>query len=76
VHGASGVNVEGNVAYNNYGHCYYLEDGVEENNKFTRNVGLLSHPKTWGDHHGTDASEGYSTFWITSNYSSSFHPIL
>ena len=31
IHGTNGVQVLRNVAYNIRGHCYYLEDGVEEN---------------------------------------------
>jgi hypothetical protein len=31
IHGTNGVQVLRNVAYNVRGHCYYLEDGVEEN---------------------------------------------
>jgi cell migration-inducing and hyaluronan-binding protein len=27
VHGTNNVRVENNVAYNNVGHCYFLEDG-------------------------------------------------
>ena len=29
VHGTHGVNVINNVAYNTFGHCYFLEDGGE-----------------------------------------------
>ena len=29
VHGTHGVNVVNNVAYNTFGHCYFLEDGGE-----------------------------------------------
>jgi cell migration-inducing and hyaluronan-binding protein len=40
------VRVENNVAYNNVGHCYFLEDGVEHGNQYLRNLGMLTrcHP--------------------------------
>ena len=31
-----------NVAYNTYGHCYFMEDGGEKNNTFHHNLGLLT----------------------------------
>ena len=40
VHGTHGVTVENNVAYNTFGHCYFLEDGGEKNNTLYRNLGL------------------------------------
>jgi len=35
-----------NVAYNNVGHCYFLEDGVEHGNQYISNLGMLTkcHP--------------------------------
>src|SRR5262249_32962319 len=46
VHGTNNVRVENNVAYNNVGHCYFLEDGVEHGNQYVKNMGLLTkwHP--------------------------------
>jgi hypothetical protein len=46
VHGTNYLNVENNVTYNNIGHCFFLEDGVEHDNQFVRNLGILSkcHP--------------------------------
>lgn len=32
------------MGYDIPGHCYYLEDGVEERNSFTRNLGAHIHP--------------------------------
>ena len=40
VHGTNDATVSGNVAYNVQGHCYYLEDGVEENNVLSFNLGV------------------------------------
>ncbi len=46
VHGSHGVKLEDNVAYNNSGHCYFLEDGGEQNNTFTHNIGIKTKPST------------------------------
>eukprot|EP01113_Clastostelium_recurvatum_P021132 TRINITY_DN2500_c0_g2_i1.p1 TRINITY_DN2500_c0_g2~~TRINITY_DN2500_c0_g2_i1.p1 ORF type:complete len:464 (+),score=89.00 TRINITY_DN2500_c0_g2_i1:87-1478(+) len=37
IHGTSGVKLTENTAYNAIGHCYFLEDGVEENNTISFN---------------------------------------
>jgi cell migration-inducing and hyaluronan-binding protein len=42
VHGTNDVRVENNVAYNNVGHCYFLEDGVEHGNEYIGNLGILT----------------------------------
>src|SRR5678810_1192139 len=34
VHGTNYLSVENNVTYNNIGHCFFLEDGVEHGNQF------------------------------------------
>jgi hypothetical protein len=46
VHGTNYLNVENNVTYNNIGHCFFLEDGVEHDNQYVRNLGILTkcHP--------------------------------
>ena len=46
VHGTNYVSVENNVTYNNIGHCFFLEDGVEHDNQFVHNLGILTkcHP--------------------------------
>ena len=38
--------VENNVTYNNIGHCFFLEDGIEHGNQFVHNLGILTkcHP--------------------------------
>src|SRR6185295_18063091 len=41
VHGTNDIRVENNVAYNNVGHCYFLEDGVEHGNQYLNNLGML-----------------------------------
>jgi cell migration-inducing and hyaluronan-binding protein len=42
VHGTNNIRVENNVAYNNVGHCYFLEDGVEHSNQYLNNLGILT----------------------------------
>jgi cell migration-inducing and hyaluronan-binding protein len=46
VHGTNFLDVENNVTYNNIGHCFFLEDGVEHGNQFVHNLGILTkcHP--------------------------------
>eukprot|EP00934_Nitzschia_sp_Nitz4_P002604 Nitzschia sp. Nitz4//scaffold396_size11502//5699//11254//NITZ4_009037-RA/size11502-snap-gene-0.7-mRNA-1//-1//CDS//3329550271//2594//frame0 len=43
VHGTNGVTVTENVAYNASGFCYYLEDGVEEENILSFNLAAHIH---------------------------------
>jgi len=38
IHGTNGTRLSRNVAYNSVGMCYYIEDGVEENNLFEYNL--------------------------------------
>jgi cell migration-inducing and hyaluronan-binding protein len=42
VHGTNHIRVENNVAYNNVGHCYFLEDGIEHSNQYLNNLGILT----------------------------------
>jgi cell migration-inducing and hyaluronan-binding protein len=46
VHGTDNLLVENNVTYNNVGHCFFLEDGIETGNQFIRNLGIQTkcHP--------------------------------
>jgi len=40
VHGTNYLQVENNVTYNNVGHCFFLEDGIEHDNQFVRNLAI------------------------------------
>ena len=40
VHGTNNLRVENNVTYNNVGHCFFLEDGIETGNQFVRNLAI------------------------------------
>ncbi len=46
VHGTNYLRIENNVTYNNVGHCFFLEDGIEHGNEFVRNLGIQTkcHP--------------------------------
>jgi cell migration-inducing and hyaluronan-binding protein len=40
VHGTNDVRVENNVTYNTVGHCFFLEDGIEQGNQFVHNLAI------------------------------------
>jgi len=44
IHGTNSTQVTGNTAFNIMGHAFYLEDGVEENNKLYYNLVAHVHP--------------------------------
>jgi len=46
VHGTNNLRIENNVTYNNVGHCFFLEDGIETGNEFVRNLAIQTkcHP--------------------------------
>jgi hypothetical protein len=46
VHGTNNLSIENNVTYNNVGHCFFLEDGIETGNKFVKNLAIQTkcHP--------------------------------
>lgn len=42
VHGVNNLLVKDNVAFNNMGHAFFLEDGVEEDNVFDGNLAIFT----------------------------------
>ena len=58
VHGTNNIRVENNVAYNNVGHCYFLEDGVEHGNQYLNNLGILTRCHTTRACNSTNAIVG------------------
>lgn len=44
IHGTNGVMLKDNVAFHVEGHCFYLEDGVEEHNWLEHNFAGFVHP--------------------------------
>lgn len=60
IHGTHFATITRNVAYNITGHCYYLEDGVEENNTISYNLAALV--KVIGKPAAGEVQEGELTF--------------
>uniref|UniRef100_A0A667Y4H2 hyaluronoglucosaminidase n=1 Tax=Myripristis murdjan TaxID=586833 RepID=A0A667Y4H2_9TELE len=46
VHATNGLLVKDTVGYDTLGHCFFLEDGIEQRNTFYHNLGLLTRPGT------------------------------
>ena len=44
IHQTNDVTVRDVVGYNTYGHGFFIEDGVEQNNTFDHNLGILVKP--------------------------------
>jgi hypothetical protein len=64
VHGTNDVTVASNVCYDHAGHGYFLEDGGEIRNTFTRNLGLLTRIPAEGKRLlASDVAP--ATFWMT-----------
>ena len=61
IHGTHGVHVENNVAYDTFGHCFFLEDGGEKRTVFDRNLGIGSRKNDL-----TPSDKRPTVFWITS----------
>ena len=65
VHGTHNVTVIENVAHENKGHCYMLEDGGELDNKFIRNLGASTRAAKRVVRSLETDNSGPSTFWIS-----------
>ncbi|XP_035659371.1 cell surface hyaluronidase-like [Branchiostoma floridae] len=46
IHATNGLLVQDTVGYDTLGHCFYLEDGIEERNRLVHNLGLVTRPGT------------------------------
>ncbi|KAM6965707.1 cell surface hyaluronidase [Aplochiton taeniatus] len=46
IHGTNGLLVKDTVGYDTLGHCFFLEDGIEQRNTFYHTLGLLTRPGT------------------------------
>ncbi|KAI7813586.1 cell surface hyaluronidase [Triplophysa rosa] len=46
IHATNGLLVRDTVGYDTLGHCFFLEDGIEQRNIFFHNLGLLTRPGT------------------------------
>ncbi|XP_030647265.1 cell surface hyaluronidase [Chanos chanos] len=46
IHATNGLLVRDTVGYDMLGHCFFLEDGIEQRNTFYHNLGLVTRPGT------------------------------
>uniref|UniRef100_A0AAX7SH87 hyaluronoglucosaminidase n=1 Tax=Astatotilapia calliptera TaxID=8154 RepID=A0AAX7SH87_ASTCA len=46
IHATNGLLVKDTIGYDTLGHCFFLEDGIEQRNTFYHNLGLLTRPGT------------------------------
>ncbi|KAL0979652.1 hypothetical protein UPYG_G00187820 [Umbra pygmaea] len=46
IHATNGLLVKDTVGYDTLGHCFFLEDGIEQRNTFFHNLGLVTRPGT------------------------------
>ncbi|XP_070598756.1 cell surface hyaluronidase CEMIP2 [Erythrolamprus reginae] len=46
IHGTNGLLIEDTVGYNTLGHCFFMEDGIEQRNILFHNLGLVTKPGT------------------------------
>jgi cell migration-inducing and hyaluronan-binding protein len=64
IHATQNLLVSRNVAYNNIGHCYFLEDGLETGNKLESNLAILAKPSKKGEE-VIPSDNQPSSYWIT-----------
>ncbi len=67
IHGAHNVLIQETVAYESFGHCFFLEDGIEQGNRFDRVLGMsIRKPSNETALLPTDTIDpGPAVFWIT-----------
>lgn len=73
VHRSHELLVDGNVAYDTFGHCFMTEDGNEKGNVFSGNLGAVTRnvpqggliPSSSVANNGEETDNMASTFWIT-----------
>eukprot|EP00542_Grammatophora_oceanica_P020927 CAMPEP_0194026912 /NCGR_PEP_ID=MMETSP0009_2-20130614/1155_1 /TAXON_ID=210454 /ORGANISM="Grammatophora oceanica, Strain CCMP 410" /LENGTH=1694 /DNA_ID=CAMNT_0038665801 /DNA_START=100 /DNA_END=5184 /DNA_ORIENTATION=- len=73
IHGTHNVNIEENVAFDTFGHCFMLEDGFETGNTFKKNLGALTKnqpsadviPPIAAQNNGEETDGNSATYWIT-----------
>lgn len=64
IHGTNNLLVSRNVAYNNIGHCYFFEDGVETGNRLEGNLAILAKKSKSGEE-VIPSDNQPSSYWIT-----------
>ena len=69
VHGTNKLRIEDNVAFDTSGHCYIVEDGMEQNNRFLHNLGAQTKIPTDiipdDGFNGEETDDEPATFWLT-----------
>lgn len=71
VHGTDSLLVDNNVAYDTFGHCFMVEDGMERFNTFSNNLGARTKdaeriiPDLPSKFNGKETDNFAATFWIT-----------
>ena len=67
IHGTDSILVEENVAYDTVGHCFINENGVEEDIRFIKNLGALTHRQPEERRIGNPLESDHRayTFWFT-----------
>jgi hypothetical protein len=60
-HGVRGLLIENNVAYRTLGHSFFVEDGIEERNRFIRNLAAVTRAAT----SLLNTDQVPASFWIT-----------
>ncbi len=65
IHGSNGVQVISNVAYKTEGHCFFLEDGAEEDNIFKNNLVMETHSAQTPLLPTDNKFPGPASYWIT-----------
>jgi cell migration-inducing and hyaluronan-binding protein len=64
VHGTSNTTVSGNVLYDFRGHGFSVEDGIERNNVFSNNLGLVARVPRVQPNPTDDTDMSPAVFWI------------
>jgi len=73
MHGVHSMLVESNLCYRTKGHCFMMEDGVEQYNRVLGNLGILPSPQEFGCRHHDDknftcahrSDHNPQAFWIS-----------
>lgn len=45
VHATHNLTISENIAFNTSGHCFMVEEGGEQDNKFIKNLGMLTNAR-------------------------------
>lgn len=64
IHNTNRVTVKDNVAHDTRGHCFATETGIEEDNVFARNLGIMTRLLSFSNGQSDSASGKAATFWI------------